>query len=142
MKRGSKPKPELSPEFAACHRLSNDGAGDNATTRRRTALVAAERNLNPSETEAVMKGRRISLFLLGRFAEKHHLHLDWLISGDLKALRETVQTRTDALLQLATTIEMQNAQWQEYVRLYGRLGNASVPVALAYLRNLTKGGTL
>ena len=138
MKR--KPKPELTPEIAACHRLSNDGASDNATIRRRIALVAAERNLNPSETEALMKGRRISLFLLGRFAEKHGLSLDWLISGDLKAFRKTAQDRTEALLQVATTREMQNAQWQEYVRLYGRLGNASVPVALAYLRNLTKAG--
>jgi hypothetical protein len=138
MKR--KPKPELSPGLAAYHRLTNDGASSNATIRRRIALVAAERNLNPSETKALMKGRRISLFLLGQFAKKHHLHLDWLISGDLKALRETVQDRTDALPQVATTIEMQNEQWQEYVRLYGRLGNASVPIALAYLRNLAKAG--
>ena len=48
--------------------------------------------------------------------------------------------RTDALLQIATTREMQNAQWQEYVRLYGQLSNAAVPVALSYLRNLADRG--
>jgi hypothetical protein len=33
--------------------------------------------------------------------------------------------------------EMQLAQWQEYTRLYGKLGNAAVPIALAFLRNLS-----
>ena len=31
-----------------------------------------------------MKGRRISLPILGRFAEQHHLSVDWLLCGDLK----------------------------------------------------------
>ncbi|HYS88230.1 MAG TPA: hypothetical protein VEN78_25005 [Bradyrhizobium sp.] len=59
---------------------------------------------------------------------------------NVKAFRKTVQMRTDALLQIATTREMQNAQWQEYVRLYGQLSNAAVPVALSYLRNLADRG--
>jgi hypothetical protein len=86
MKR--KPKPELSPEIAALDRLTKDGASDNAAIRRRIALIAAERPLAPSETNALMRGRRISLFLLGQFAKKHHLSVDWLIGGDLKAFRK------------------------------------------------------
>jgi hypothetical protein len=40
------------------------------------------------------------------------------------------------LLSVATTREMQLAQWQEYTRLYD-----AVPIARAFLRNLSnKGG--
>jgi hypothetical protein len=64
MKRGRKPKPELSPELAAISRLSKDGASSNAAIRKRIALIAAERNLDPSETRALMTGRgsRIIIF--------------------------------------------------------------------------------
>jgi hypothetical protein len=85
MKRGHKPKFEVSPKIAAIHRLTDDGASSNATIRKRIALIAAERNLDPSETQALMKGRWLKLYHLGQFAEKHHLRLDWLISGNLKA---------------------------------------------------------
>ncbi len=136
MKRDRKPTPEVSPEIAALDRLSKDGASSNAAVRRRIALIAAERNLAPSETKALMRSRRLSLFLLGQFAKKHHLSVDWLIGGNLKAFRETVQIRADTVLQVATTPEMASAQWREYLR-HGQLSNASVPVAIAYLRNLS-----
>jgi hypothetical protein len=96
MKRGRKPRPELSPEIAACERLSEDGASSNATIRKRIALIAAERKLDPSETEALTKGRWLRTFHLCQFA--HHLSVDWLIFGKLKGLLEpcgaVVPTRT------------------------------------------------
>lgn len=66
-------------------------ASSNAAIRRRIALIAAERKLDPSETMAMMKGRWITMFHLCRFAKKHSLSLDWLMFGDLKGLRETVR---------------------------------------------------
>lgn len=81
----------MSPELAACNRLTKDGASSNATIRRRITLIAAERNLAPSATNALMKGRRISLFHLGQFAENHHVSADWLIAGNLKGLLETAR---------------------------------------------------
>jgi hypothetical protein len=33
--------------------------------------------------------------------------------------------KTDSVLQIATTPEMASAQWQEYLRLYGKLSNAA-----------------
>ena len=86
MKRGRKPKPELSPKIAAIHRLTKDGASSNATIRRRIALIAAERKLDASETKALMKGRWLTTFHLCQFAEKHSLSVSWLIHGDLKGL--------------------------------------------------------
>jgi hypothetical protein len=67
----------------AHQRLNKDGASSNAIVRRRIALIAAERKLDPSETAALVKGRYIPLRPLGRFAEKHSLSVDWLIDGDL-----------------------------------------------------------
>jgi hypothetical protein len=93
MKRGRKPKPELSPEIAALKRLSKDGASSNAAVRRRIALIAAERKLDPSETRALMKGRCLTLRHLGQFAEKHRVNLDWLIGGNLKGLLDTARGR-------------------------------------------------
>jgi hypothetical protein len=91
MKRGRKPKPELSPEVAAIWRLTDDGASSNAAIRRRIALIAAERKLDPSETMAMMKGRWLTTFHLCQFAKKHSLSVDWLIFGDLKRLLKTVR---------------------------------------------------
>ena len=91
MKRGSKPKPELSPEIAAIERLTENGASSNAAIRKRIALIAAERKLDPSETMAMMKGRWLRMFHLRQFAKKYHLSVDWLITGDLKGLLETVR---------------------------------------------------
>jgi len=91
MKRGRKPKPELSPEIAAIDRLTKDGNCSNAAVRKRIALIAAERKLEPSETEALMKGRWLRTFDLCQFAKKHHLSVDWLIFGDLKGLLRTVR---------------------------------------------------
>jgi hypothetical protein len=85
MKRGRKPKPEVSPEVAACDRLTNDGASSKAAIRKRIALIAAERKLDPSETEELMKGRWLRTFYLRQFAKKHNLRADWLICGELKA---------------------------------------------------------
>jgi hypothetical protein len=86
MKRGRKTKPEVSPELAAIERLVDDGASSNATIRKRIALIAAERKLDPSETMAMMKGRWLRTFDLCQFAEKHSLSVSWLIHGDLKGL--------------------------------------------------------
>jgi hypothetical protein len=91
MKRTRKPKPELSPEIAACDRLTNDGACSNAAVRRRIALIAAERKLDPSETKTLMKGRWLTTFHLCQFAKKHSLSVDWLIFGNLEGLLETVR---------------------------------------------------
>ena len=91
MKRGRKPKPELSPKIAAIHRLNEDGATTNAAIRRRIALIAAERKLDASETKALMKGRWLTTFHLCQFAKKHSLSVDWLIFGELKGLLETVR---------------------------------------------------
>ena len=85
MKRGRKPKPELSPKIAAIHRLTADGASSNATIRKWIALIAAERNLDPSKTKALMKGRWLRLRHLCQFAEKHNLSPHWLVSGDLRS---------------------------------------------------------
>src|ERR1700716_1898922 len=70
MKRTRKPRPELSPEVAACQRLSKDGASSTAAVRRRIALIVAEQKLGPLETKAVLP-RRLTLYHLGRFAEKY-----------------------------------------------------------------------
>jgi hypothetical protein len=91
MKRGRKTKPEVSPELAAIERLVDDGASSNATIRKRIALIAAERKLDPSETMAMMKGRWLRTFDLWQFAKKYHLSADWLIFGDLKGLLRTVR---------------------------------------------------
>jgi hypothetical protein len=85
MKRGSKPKPELSPKIAAIRRLTDDGASSNATIRKRIALIAAERKLDPLETKALMKRRWLTTYHLCQFAKKHHLSASWLIHGELKA---------------------------------------------------------
>jgi hypothetical protein len=50
----------------AHQRLNKDGASSNAMVRRRIALIAAERKLEPLETAALMKGRYIPLRPLGR----------------------------------------------------------------------------
>jgi hypothetical protein len=91
MKRGCKPKPEVSPEIAAMERLVDDGSCSNAAIRKRIALIAAERKLDPSETMAMMKGRWLRTFDLCQFAKKYHLGADWLIFGDLKGLLRTVR---------------------------------------------------
>jgi hypothetical protein len=66
-------------------RLTEDGASSKAAIRKRIALIAAERKLDPSETEDLMKGRWLRTFHLRQFAKKHHLSVDWLICGELKA---------------------------------------------------------
>ena len=91
MKRGRKPNPEVSPEIAAIDRLTKDGSCSNAAIRKRIALIATERKLEPSETEALMKGRWLRTFDLCQFAKKRHLSVDWLIFGNLKGLLETVR---------------------------------------------------
>ena len=125
MKRGRKPK--LSPELAACDRLANDGAGSNATIRKRIALIAAERKLDPSETEALMKGRWLRTFHLRQFAEKHNLRADWLICGDLKAhpRRTTAATfgggRPYTSAEFAEAIERLDPKAREFITSYMQL---------------------
>ncbi len=143
MKRVRKPETELDPALAALARLNKAGASGNAAIRQRIALIAAERNLNPSETKPLMTGRRIPGHLLSQFIKKHNLSYDWVLAGDLQSLKRTAEWKTQELLSVATTREIQLAQWKEYTRLYGKLGNAAVPIALAFLRNLsTRGGAV
>jgi len=47
--------------------------------------------------------------------------------------------RTDALLQVAHHARSAKRTVAQYVRRYGQLGDASMPVALACLRTLAKG---
>jgi hypothetical protein len=84
MNRTRKPEPELSTELVALGRLTDDGASSNGAVRRRIALIAAERKLDPSEINALMKGRWLPTFDLCQFAKKHRLSFDWLLGGDLK----------------------------------------------------------
>jgi hypothetical protein len=84
MKGGRKPKSELSPDMGAYVRLREDGAYSTAAVRRRIALIAAERKLADSETRALLKGRRLTVFQIGEFVEKHHVSVGWLLGGDLK----------------------------------------------------------
>jgi hypothetical protein len=127
MKRTPKPKPELSPEFAACDRLTNDGASSSAAIRRRIALIAAERHLDPSETKALLKGRWLTLRHLGLFAEKHDLRVDWLLCGDLKAhpRRTTAATfgggRPYTSAEFAEAIERLDPKAREFITSYMRL---------------------
>jgi hypothetical protein len=65
---------------------ADDGASGNAAIRRRIAQIAAERNLDPSETKALMTGRRIPHHPLCQFAKKHHLSFDWLLGLLLRKL--------------------------------------------------------
>lgn len=103
-------------------------------------MIATERKLDPSETKAIMTGR-LSTYQIGQFCEKHQLSHEWLLGGSLQGLKRMAESNGHELLSVATTREMQLAQWQEYTRLYGRLGNDAVPIALAFLRNLSnKGG--
>jgi hypothetical protein len=66
-------------------RLRKAGASGNVAIRQRIALVAAERKLDPSETKALMTGRRIPMQPLSQFLKKHNLSYDWVLAGDLKA---------------------------------------------------------
>lgn len=84
MKRGRKPNPVRSGEITALERLHKDGADSTAAVRRRIALIAAERNLDPSETNAVLKGRWLTVYHLKEFVDKHRVSVDWLLCGDLK----------------------------------------------------------
>ena len=126
MKRTPKPKPELSPELAACNRLTKDGASSKEAIRRRIALIVAERKLDVSETKAVMNGR-LTLFALGEFAEKHDLRVDWIISGDLKAhpRRTTAATfgggRPYTSAEFAEAIERLDPKAREFITSYMQL---------------------
>jgi hypothetical protein len=84
MKRTRKPQPELPAELVALGRLNAAGASSKAAIRQRIALIAAERKLDPSEINSLMKGRWLPTFDLCQFAKKHRLSFDWLLGGDLK----------------------------------------------------------
>jgi hypothetical protein len=69
-----------------CNGQTEEGrASGNVAIRQRIALVAAERKLDPSETKALMTGRRIPMQPLSQFLKKHNLSYDWVLAGDLKA---------------------------------------------------------
>jgi hypothetical protein len=84
MKRTRNPQPELSAELVHIERLNAAGASSKAAIRQRIALIAAERNLDPSEISTLMKGRWLPTFDLCQFAKRHRLSFDWLLGGDLK----------------------------------------------------------
>ena len=75
---------KVCPVITAMDRLERDGANSNTAIRRRMALIAAERKMETSETNRLMKGRRIATFDLRQFVKKHQVSADWLIFGDLK----------------------------------------------------------
>ena len=85
MKRTRKPIPKFSDAgLAAIGRLNADGASTNAAIRRRIALIAAERKLDPAEIKSLMKGRWLPPEDLCQFVKRHRLSFDWLLGGDLK----------------------------------------------------------
>jgi hypothetical protein len=103
MKRRRVAKPELSPDVAAIDRLRKAGASGNAAIGQRIALVAAERNLNPSEMKALLTGSRIPMQPFSQFCKKHNLSYDWVLAGDLKGLKRTAEWKTQELFSVATT---------------------------------------
>ena len=139
MKRGSKPKPEVSPKIAAIRRLSEDGASSNAAIRKRIAHIAAERGLPESETSKVM-GRLLTRDVM-HFAKKHRVNLDWLIAGDLKGLLETARGCPSRPRQpVLTPDELHRAQKREILELAKSLNDEQQGRFLKYLRALADGG--
>jgi len=133
-KQGREPKPKLSPEIAALARLSNEGAGSNAAIRRRIALITAERKLDHSETQALTKGRWLRTYDICQFAKKHHVSVDWLIGGDLKAY-----PRRSALCQ-AMTHRPRAMSGQEFVAALAMLDEKSRQFIIGYMQLLVDGG--
>jgi hypothetical protein len=72
----------MNPERLAERRAQQQGI------RTRIRLIAHERNICPDETKKALSLRHYDLM---RFAKKHSLSLDWLISGDLKGLLRMVR---------------------------------------------------
>jgi hypothetical protein len=124
VKRVRKPEPELDPASAAIRRLNKAGASSDTAVRRRIALIAAERKLNPSETKPLMSGRSIPLHPLGQFRKKHNLSLDWLLAGDRKGLKQTAEWKTQELLfllsQKVARFEFENQLFEKIQGLAGR----------------------
>jgi hypothetical protein len=124
----------------ARNRLQNDGCSSDDAFRKRVLLLAAERGFPPAEYAKLMR-KRCPMKPITEFCRKHNVSLDWLMDGDLKGLKRTAEWKTQELFSVATTREMAAAQQQEYARLYRELSNDAVPIALAFLRNLSnKGG--
>ena len=67
-------------------RLRKDGCSSGAAMRRRVLLLAAERNLPPTEYAKLFHKRVITGSILD-FCKKHDVSLDWLMYGDLKGLQ-------------------------------------------------------
>ena len=78
--------------------------------------------------------RRLTLFALGQFAEKHNLRVDWLIGGDLKAHpRGGLPCRTANPRPRA----MSN---QELVEAIGSLDEKNQQFIISYMQILVDGG--
>jgi hypothetical protein len=60
----------------------------NAAIRARVAILAAERQLPKAETAWTGKLKHYDLM---RFAQRHHVSLDWLIRDDLRGLLRQVR---------------------------------------------------
>ena len=67
-------------------RLRKDGCSSDAAMRRRVLLLAAERNLPPTEYAKLMH-KRVLMPSIQNFCRKHGVSLDWLMDGDLKGLQ-------------------------------------------------------
>ena len=67
-------------------RLRKDGCSSDAAMRRRVLLLAAERNLPPTEYAKLMH-KRVLMPSIQNFCRKHDVSLDWLMYGDLKGLQ-------------------------------------------------------
>jgi hypothetical protein len=79
----------------------------------------------PDEVPQVM---RCPTQALADFARKHQVTMEWLISGDLKALLWMTQQRRVSKIKPADDI------WKEVGAAVGRLPNHLLPVALAGIR--------
>lgn len=129
----------ITPELAACDRLTKDGAFSNAAIRRRIAWFAAERKLDPSETEALLKGRGVvPHYQLSQFVEKHKVSVSWLIGGELKGLLETVRGCPSPPQKANQTVDSItcDAQTLQFAQLVAEMSESKRLWLAAYMREL------
>ncbi len=67
----------MTPDLTAYDRLRKDGAYSTEAVRRRIALIAAERMLDPRQTRRLMTCRRLTVGDLGKFGKRHRLSFGW-----------------------------------------------------------------
>jgi hypothetical protein len=74
----------------ARNRLRNDGCSSNAAMRRRLLVLAAERNIPPTEYAKLMH-KRVLMPSIQNFCRKYDVSLDWLMDGSLQGLQRMKQ---------------------------------------------------